>query len=497
MRRLFWFLIFVLPSSAALGQENTSSREVQIIDRAMEETVRKVEPAVVSILVSRSENYHRLLKDSPPADQPGELGGFDRTQAKKALSESFKDSRRLDAELRRLDLSDPEHVPESYGSGVAISAQGLILTNFHVVRDANKVYVRMPGGKGSFANIHAGDSRSDLAVLRLLDSSILPVPFLRPGNGLVRKGQLILSLVNPYAPGFRDASSRASWGIVSNLRQKPSQKLTREDQATMPLHHYGTLIQTDRSLPVGSSGGVLLNLDGQMVGLITSLAGVTGDSGGAYAVQFDAAMSRIIGILEKGEEVDYGFLGISWIRFRPNSSQGPGVSFDEALPGSPAAKAGLISGDHILAVDNVSVRVTDDLVLEINRALAGSTVQLRVQRRLGSVETVPVTIAKFNPTWSVIASVKHPYVKGLRVDYTSILAQRGQREVPPGVMVREVKKGSQAESAQLQDAIIIKVDGQEINTPAEFYRKMDKVGSIELTLAGEDDRNQTKKVTLD
>ncbi len=495
MRRLLLILVIVQSSATALGQDISSSREAQTIDRAMQETIRKAEPAVVSILVSRSEDYHRLLKDSPPADKPGELGGFDRNQAKKILSETLKDGRRLEAELRRLDLSDLENVPELYGSGVAISAQGLILTNFHIVREAAKVYVRLPGGKGSYANIHAGDSRSDLAVLSLLNSSVLPVPFLRPGNGQVRKGQLVLTLTNPFSPGFRDAGPRASWGIVANLRRKNPQRPTFEDQAKMTLHHYGSLIQTDRTLPVGSSGGILLNLEGQMVGLITSLAGVTGDPGGAYAVPLDAAMSRIIGVLEKGEEVEYGFLGIQFDR---TSMQGPGVSFYQALPGSPAERAGLRSGDRILAVNNVPVNENDDLILEINRALAGSTVRLEIQRRFGSKETVPVTVAKYNPSWTIIASEKHPFVRGLRVDYTSILAQRGwQREVPPGVLVRDVEKGSQAESARLQDAIILRVDGEEVHTPAEFYERMRKNGSVELTLASGDEHNQTQRVTLD
>jgi serine protease Do len=463
----------------------------------MQETIRKAEPAVVSILVSQSEDYRRLLKDSPPADKPGELGGFDRDQAKKILSETVKDGRRLEAELRRLDLSDSENVPESYAGGVAISAQGLILTNFHVVRDATKIYVRLPGGKGSYANIHSGDSRSDLAVLRLLDSSVLPLPHLRPSGSEVRKGQLILTMVNPFAPGFRHAKPRASWGIVSNLRQKPPPKLKREDQATMPLYHFGTLIQSDRSLPIGSSGGVLLNLEGQMVGLITSLAGVTGDPGGAYAVPLDAAMSRIIGVLEKGEEVEYGFLGISWDIFQGNPSSGPGVSVDRTLPGSPAERAGLKSGDRILEVNGVQVHVNDDLVLEINRALAGSTVRLKVHKGFRWTETVPVTLVKYNPTWTIIASEKHPFVRGLRVDYTSILARGWQREVPPGVLVRDVEKGSQAESARLQDAIIVRVDGEEVHTPAEFYERIRKNGSVELTLASGDEHNQTQRVTLD
>src|SRR4029077_5074316 len=120
------------------------------------------------------------------------------------------------------------------------------------VEGAAKIYVRLSGGKGSYANIHAGDPRSDLAVLRLLDSSVFPVPFLRPASSQLRKGQLILTMTNPFAPGFRDASPRASWGIISNLRQKLPQGSAQTEQDKWTLNQLGTLLQIDRSLPIGS-----------------------------------------------------------------------------------------------------------------------------------------------------------------------------------------------------------------------------------------------------
>jgi serine protease Do len=502
MRRCLLLLVLI-PSSIALGQETSSSREVQLIDRAMQETAHKAEGAIASILVSRSEDYRRLLKESPPAEEPGELGGFDRVQARKTLSETIKDSKKLEATLRRLDLSDPENVPESYGTGVAISDRGLILTNFHVVEGASKIYVRLPGGKGSFANIHAGDARCDLAVLRLIDSSILPVPFLRPTSGQVRKGQLILTMTNAFAPGFRDASPRAAWGIISNLHQKLPKSSSPWEQDKWTLHQLGTLIQIDRSLPIGSSGGAILNLDGQMVGIITSTAGISGELGGALAMPLDATMGRIIGVLEKGEEVEYGFLGIQFDPpgfERQNRFQPSGVHFRDLVANSPAMKAGLERGDTILAVDDFPVSQNDDLRFAIGRALAGTTIKLKVRRALGQTETVPVRLVKSPLTESFIASVKHPFARGVRVDYTSTVTPRGppSTEIPRGVLVREVQKGSQAESARLQDATIIKVDGQEVRTPTDFYEKMNKKGPVKLTVSGiSEDSNQWQEVTLD
>ena len=108
----------------------------------------------------------------------------------------------------------------SVGSGVVVSETGLVLTNAHVVHNATKIYVRLPGGRGSWADIHASDPRSDLAVLRLL-SRVPNLKAIKIGEGeRIRKGQFVLSLANPFAPGFRDGSPSASWGIVSNLRRR-------------------------------------------------------------------------------------------------------------------------------------------------------------------------------------------------------------------------------------------------------------------------------------
>jgi serine protease Do len=222
------------------------------------------------------------------------------------------------------------------------------------------------------------------------------------------------------------------------------------------------------------------------------LAGVTGD--GAYAIPFDARLARIVSVLEKGEEIEYGFLGIMF-DFRQNRLRGAGVSFANVIPGSPAEKAGLRPTELIVGVDDTPVHENEDLVLAVSTALAGSTVRLKVLRS-GQTVTVPVTVAKFYNSEPFIASVKRPFARGIRVESTSVIVQRGfQQEIPAGVLVREVEKGSPAEAAHLQDALILRIDGQPVQTPAEFYEKMRKAGSVELTVAGTDEQGP-QKVTL-
>jgi S1-C subfamily serine protease len=431
------------------------------------------------------------------------LGGFDRHEAKKKLEGHFKDPKRLESEVKKLDLADPDGLPESYASGVVISAKGLVLTNFHVVREATKIYVRLPGEMGSYANIQAADFRSDLAVLRLLNADTLPRKPIQMGEGeKVRKGQFVVTIANPFATGFRDGSPTASWGMVSNLRQRAPNR--PQEQTKITLHHYGTLLQVEARLPLGPSGGALLNLKGEMIGLTNSLAGIPGGETGGFAVPMDAAMRRIIKVLEKGEEVEYGFLGIM---FGQDGSRARPGQFSQAIPGGPAYEAGLqgaegdsLQADTITEVDGFPVRETDELVLAVSTLLAGSKANLKVRRGFGGLRDVTVTLAKsYQPAENLITSKKPPFVHGLRVDWNSVLAQtdRSIMRIIPGVFVRDVQPGSAAEKAELQNAIITQVNGQSVATPAEFLKAAAKTnGPIELTLASRDGR-EIKKVSLD
>ena len=124
----------------------------------------------------------------------------------------------------------------------------------------------------------------------------------------------MICLANPFAAGFRDGSPSASWGIISNLHRRASGVTSEiERPGVKPtLHHYGTLIQTDVRLALGCSGGALLNLDGELIGLTTAQAALVGsEAPGGFAVPLDGPMKRIIDVLVRGDEVEYGFLGVT------------------------------------------------------------------------------------------------------------------------------------------------------------------------------------------
>jgi S1-C subfamily serine protease len=487
-------LLLAAPS-LVWGDEASRLKEALALQETVQKVIEKAEPSIACILVSRSDKYGTL-----PADAAiGKLGRFD--------SRALPPSTRLPDEeqkknLPSLDMSGPDYIPESFGSGVVIDEAGLVLTNAHVVRNATKVFVRLPGRAGSWADIHASDPRSDLAVLRLLDRPP-GLKALKLGEGeKARKGQFVVSLSNPFAAGFRDGSPSASWGIVSNLRRRPPgnpDEMERGRQSS--IHAYGTLLQTDTRIALGCSGGALLNLQGELIGLTTSVAALSGtETPGGFAVPMDGGLRRIVEKLRQGEEVEYGFLGV-----KPNTEDtaGKGVYLSEITHGSPAFRAGLQVGDLIVAIDGIPVRDWEDLFLLIGTRLAGNTVHLEVVR-LGQPRRIPISIqlAKSYTQGKIIASTRSSARGGLRVDYTSVLIRedipnRMMRGIPEGVLIREVMPESPADKAHLQkDRIITRVNNQRVTTPTEFYEKMARAsGTVELIL--QSGRGQEERVTLD
>lgn len=473
-------MLFLFFAPATLTAQPNLAREIRALQEQVHKLIEQTEPTVACIAVSRSDEY-RDYGTLPSPEEPGKLGTFDAKLHWHAFDAT------LNKKLLRLDLSNPDAIPDSYGSGIVVDAvQGLILTNYHVVRDATKVYVRLPGGKGSWANIHAADGRSDLAVLKLISvpPKLKAVKF--GDGGKLRKGDFVVSLANPFAVGFRDGSPSASWGMISNLRRRAPGP-PREIERNRPLSQYQVLVQTDARLNLGCSGGGLFNLDGELVALTTSTAAIQGgESAGGFALPLDKNMQRLIEVLQRGEEVEYGFLGI----MLPTDGlfdQANGIVIDKATPGLPAARAGLQGGDIIASVNGTPVNDFDDLFLTIGAQLAGTEVTLEIKSAFGGSRKVTVRLAKLNWNGFQIASKKKAAVFGIRVDYTSVLLQGTSVNVPTGVLIRELQKNTPGARkiqplAEGNRMIITHVNSKPVTDPSEFYEAVKNKTSLELRI---------------
>lgn len=484
-RIVVWILLALLAvPAAARAQAPAEAIPPALPD--LSAWIARAEPAVACVLVSRSPLYKKygLL---PRPDRPGVLGGFGRQDRARALAaaglpfgQPGRDPPEVKALNARLDLANLNHTPEAFGSGLVIDEKGFVLTCYHVVQDAVKVFVRLPGGHGSYCDIHAADPRSDLAVLRLLEPGPRPLQAIVFGNGdELRRGQPVVALCNPYAAGFFDGQPSVSAGIVSNLRRRIPGRQPAFETSANPLYQYGLLVQTDARLPLGSSGGALLDAHGDCIAIATALGAIAGtDAPGGFAIPLNRQIRKIVNVLRRGEEVEYGYLGVGL----EETHAGNGAVVSTAQRGSPAKiQADLHEGDAIVAVGQIPVRDNQDLLLGLGQYQAGDRVRLTI-RRNNVLDEREVTLVKYCVQGKTIATStgRRPVVGGMRVDYSSILVQQrggASAAVPRGVVVTEVASGSRADRLGiLHEDLITRVGNRFVNTPDEFYRELDRQG---------------------
>ena len=413
---------------------------------------------------------------------------------------------RPDAFGRRLAIpspllpTDPNFVPNEYGTGVVVDRRGLVITAFHVLGDENDNYYITTSERRVYrAWIKAADPRSDLAVLSIdgADVASANMVSIRLGDAAtLRKGQIVVTLGNPYAIA-RDGQSSAGWGIVSNLgRKAPPVPDETDAGGKTTLYHFGGLIQTDARLHLGTSGGPLVNLRGEMIGLCVSQAIAAGyDSSAGYAIPVDATFRRVLDALKQGREAEYGLLGIKPTNLQP-AELAAGLQGSRAWghieAGTPAARAGLRDDDIITSVNGATIYDSDSLVLQIGRLPVEAVAHLGVVRN-GARQTIDVVLSKYPVRGRKVVTVRPEAWRGLRVDYASAFLEpdRPQRSgllTDEAVVVCDVDQNTPAAQAGMKRGMLIShVDGRPVRTPRQFQAAIaEKTGAVQLRLVASD-----------
>ncbi|MGQ9820519.1 MAG: PDZ domain-containing protein [Thermogutta sp.] len=388
-----------------------------------------------------------------------------------------------------------------YAAGVVIDASGLVVTVYHFLGLDCDYYVTTGDRRVFKAVVKAADPRSDLAVLAVEASDLTPI---RLGVAeRLRKGQIVIALGNPYAVA-KDGQVSASWGIVSNLHRKAPLSPSESEPTGKPtIHHFGTLIQTDAKLSFNTSGGALVNLAGEMVGLMTDLPFAPGfEKAAGYAYPVDATFRRALERLKRGEEVEYGFLGLQPdalpLAERLHGAQGTRV--DRVVPGTPADRAGLRPLDVITAVDGTPVYDEDGLVLAVGRQPADERVRLDVIRGERRFQ-VEVALTKYPVRGKKVVTAPPRKWRGMAVEYVSAMGPERDGGIwffPPtlnAVAVKEVDEDSPAWRAGLRPGDLVShVAGVPVATPREFFQALaDANGPVVLRLVPND--SQTEPIT--
>ncbi|RTN17878.1 serine endoprotease DegQ [Enterobacter hormaechei] len=376
-----------------------------------------------------------------------------------------RQSQRIPEELKKYfgeDAPDQQAQPfEGLGSGVIIdAAKGYILTNNHVISQADKISVQLNDGREFDAKLIGGDDQSDIALLQVQNPSNLTQIAIADSDKL-RVGDFAVAVGNPFGLG-----QTATSGIVSAL-----------GRSGLNLEGLENFIQTDASINRGNSGGALLNLNGELIGINTAILAPGGGSIGiGFAIPSNMAKTLSQQLIQFGE-VKRGQLGIKGMEmsadiakaFKLNVQRGAFVS--EVLPNSGSAKAGVKSGDVIVSLNDKPLSSFAELRSRIATTEPGAKVKLGLIRE-GKPLTVEVTLDKSTSS-SASAEQISPALQG------ATLSDGQLKNGTKGISVTTVEKSSPAAQAGLhQDDVIVGVNRTRVQSIAEMRKVLESKPAV-------------------
>jgi serine protease Do len=348
----------------------------------------------------------------------------------------------------------------SLGSGFIIDPEGHILTNNHVIENADEITVRLDNNKEYKAKVVGKDAKTDIALLRV--EGVTDVATVVLGDSAtLRVGEWVMAIGNPFG-----LDHSVTVGIVSAKSR------------IIGAGNYDDFIQTDAAINPGNSGGPLINVRGEVVGINSAIFSRTGGNIGiGFAVPINLAKELVPQLKEKGR-VTRGWLGVLIQKVTPEIAESLGLEEQrgalvaDVVKEGPAAAAGLKVGDVIVEFDGQMVRESNELPMIVARTPVGKQVQVKVLRDKESID-VAVTIAELKDDEVALAGKSGESEKlGLTVQtLTPEIAQNLGVGDAKGVVVTAVESGSSAEDAGLRRGDVILEVNRETIDDVEGYRK--------------------------
>lgn len=418
---------FVLPSFAALP----SSVQGKSLP-SLAPMVEKVSPSVVSIAVEGSQISTQHIPES-----------FRFFFGPNFPSEQVK-----------------ERPFQGLGSGVIIDAKkGYVITNHHVIDHAKKIRIQLKDGREYDATLVGSDKMSDIALLKLDDAKNLTQIKIANSDKL-RVGDFAVAIGNPFGLGQTVTS-----GIISAL-----------GRSGLNLDNLENFIQTDAAINSGNSGGALVNLNGELIGINTAILGPNGGNIGiGFAIPSNMANNLVKQIIEFGE-VKRGVLGVLGGELSTELAEAfgyetkHGAFVSQVLPDSAAAKAGIKAGDIVVSIDGQNIKTFGELRAKIATLGAGKKVKLGLIRD-GKKKTVTATLKDANQN-KMAAEVLHDALKGAQLENY----RKGDIR---GVLVSAVEANSIAARYGLEkDDIIVGLNRNEISSLGDLRKVLEQKPSV-------------------
>ena len=427
------YYLFSLQDKAYAETPKISKDSVDLLTKtgqAMAEIANAVKPAIVNISTTKTEK----LSESPYAPF------FDDPFFRRFFGDRFRHP-----EVPR------ERKTASLGSGVIVSSSGYILTNSHVIKDADEIKVLLSDKREFQGKVIGTDSKTELAVIKIDAQNLPMIPF--GDSDKLQVGEVVIAVGNPFG-----LNQTVTMGIVSAV-----------GRANVGIADYEDFIQTDAAINPGNSGGALVNAKGELVGINTAIFSTTGGYQGiGFAIPSNMAKAVMNSLIKTGKVIR-GWLGVSIQPLTPelvkqfNLEKEYGALVGDVIENSPAEKAGILRGDVIIEYNGKKIDEPYNFRNTVANTPPGETAELKVIRN-GKIETIKVMIGEL-PTEAPKAPV---------IEYKNVLRGISVRELTPelyrqmnisekikGVIVAEIGPDSPAEGKLMEDDII-----QEINRKA-------------------------------
>jgi serine protease Do len=373
---------------------------------------------------------------------------------------------------------------EASGSGVIISADGIIVTNNHVVADSDELEVILDDKRSFNAKIIATDPNTDIAVIQIKAENL---PFLTFANSDdIRVGEWVLAVGNPFnlestvTAGIISAKGR-SIGILNEARNGNAN--------SSPLEAF---IQTDAAVNPGNSGGALVNLKGELIGINTAIASQTGSFAGYSFAVPTSIVKKVTGDLLKFGNVQRGYLGVFMEELDSKKAEAldlkvnQGVYIKSFSDASSAAKAaGLKVGDVITKIDGADVKTSTKLQEMVARHRPGETVQVVAVDKDGKVKTVNVVLKNLSGTNAIVKADANTEIKiddlGVKVGSLSS-NEKAKLGVKGGAKVLSIEEDGRLAMQGIEEGFVItKINEESIANANDFAEKMNgRKGRVRL-----------------
>ncbi len=453
-------LVLASPRARALDAVATPKPSANLelarqLNQAFVEVAQEVSPAVVVITVTQKPMLNPHMDDGSDDEQ-----------------DPLEEFRRFFRQHQQQQQQSPER-SIGQGSGVIIRADGYILTNRHVVEDAEKIEVRLQDGRTFTAKVRGVDAPADVAVIKI-DAKNLTVAKLADSDK-TRVGEFAIAIGAPFALEYSVTFGHVSAKDRSNIFGDNENPSGMQDQS---------FIQTDANINPGNSGGPLVNIDGEVIGINTLIRGL--HTGIGFAIPINMARQVADKLISDGK-FTRSWLGITIVSlreypaFRDLVKGAPdGVVVKEIIPDGPAAKSDLRAADVITAVDGKPVVTSQQLKDEIRNKKIGQDITLDVFRKSKEGnKPIKITVkpGEFAEQSEVASAETAPAenggshnVLGLNVRaITPDLARKYNVDMADGVIVTYVDKAGLAYQSGLQEGdIITSIDDHAITNPRQF-----------------------------